>query len=59
MADEQAVTFRLPKELHRRLRRVAFELEVSMVAIAIEGIEARVAELEAQPPPKAMDGPPG
>ena len=45
--DEHAITFRLPKELHRRLRRLAFEMETTMVAIAIEGIEARVAELEA------------
>ena len=46
--DEQAITFRLPKELHRRLRRVAFDMETTMNAIAIEGIERRVAELEAE-----------
>lgn len=37
--DEQAATYRLPKELHRRLRRVAFDLEISMNAIVVRAIE--------------------
>jgi predicted transcriptional regulator len=48
MDDEQAITFRLPKPLWRRLRRVAFDLEVPMNTIATEAIEARVAQLEAE-----------
>lgn len=56
MDDDQPITFRLPKELHRRLRRMAFDLEVSMNSIATEGIEARVAELEAAPKrPRSAD----
>ena len=46
--DQQAITFRLPGDLYERLRRVAFELRMPMNTIATEGIEARVAELEAQ-----------
>ena len=42
------MTLRLPEELHKRLRRVAFELEVSMKAIVVEGVERRVTELEAK-----------
>jgi predicted transcriptional regulator len=45
--DEQAVTFRLPKELHRRLRRVAFDLEVSMNAITVRAIENILGDKEA------------
>jgi predicted DNA-binding protein len=46
--DERAITFRLPEELHERLRRVAFDLRVSMNSIITEGTERRVAELEAK-----------
>jgi len=42
------MTLRLPKELHRRLRRVAFELDTTMNAIIAEAAERHVTELEAQ-----------
>ncbi len=46
------MTVRLPEELHKRLRRVAFDLRVSMNSIITEGTERRVTELEA----KALEG---
>jgi predicted DNA-binding protein len=47
--DTQALSFRLPKALYERLRRVAFELRMPMNTIVIEGVERRVAELEEDP----------
>jgi predicted transcriptional regulator len=48
MDDEQAITFRLPKSLWRRLRQLAFDREVSMNSIATEAIEERVSKLETE-----------
>ena len=48
MDETQAITFRLPADLHERLRRVAFERRIPMNTIATEAIEERVARLEAE-----------
>jgi predicted DNA-binding protein len=42
------MTIRIDGELYERLRLQAFERRVSQVAIIREGIEKRVAELEAE-----------
>jgi hypothetical protein len=41
--DEQPVTFRLPKELHERLRDAAWKRRVSMNTFVIEAIEGALA----------------
>jgi predicted transcriptional regulator len=38
MTETQTVTFRLPAELHERLRRLAFDLRTSMNVLAIRYI---------------------
>jgi predicted DNA-binding protein len=45
--DSHAMTIRITGELYERLRRQAFEHRVSQSEIVREGIESRVAELEA------------
>lgn len=40
--DEQPITFRLPKELHERLRDAAWKRRVSMNAFVIEAIESAI-----------------
>ena len=42
--DQQAITFRLPKNLYEQLRRTAFERRTSMNEIVVEGIELRLAQ---------------
>ena len=41
------MTLRLPKELHRRLRRTAFDRDLSMNAIAVRAIENIIGDEEA------------
>ena len=38
-----AINVRLPKELHRRLRRIAFDEETSITALLIEAAERMLA----------------
>ena len=46
MDEMQAITFRLPADLHERLRRIAFELRIPMNTIATDAIAERVTRLE-------------
>lgn len=47
MNDGHAMTLRLDGELYERLRTAAFKRRVSRAAIIREGLEARLADLEA------------
>ncbi len=38
-ADETKLLIRLPRELHKQLRQLAFELNLSMAELCREGIE--------------------
>jgi len=38
-----AINVRLPKELHRKLRRIAFDEETSITALLIEAAERMLA----------------
>lgn len=46
--DTQALTVRLPKSTHERLRRLAFEARTPMNQIAVAAIEAAIAIMEKQ-----------
>jgi predicted HicB family RNase H-like nuclease len=45
--DLQAMSVRMPPDLHEQLRLAAFEHRISMNTLACEGIELRLAELKA------------
>ena len=44
--DTQALTIRLPKPTHEKLRRLAFEARTPMNQIAVAAIEAAIAIME-------------
>jgi hypothetical protein len=44
--DTQALTVRLPRDLHERLRREAFEKRTSQAAIIVEELTGRYEQLD-------------
>jgi predicted transcriptional regulator len=44
--DTQALTVRLPKSMHERLRRLAFDARTPMNQIAVAAIESAIAIME-------------
>lgn len=55
--DTQALTVRLPKLTHERLRRLAFEARTPMNKIAVAAIEAAIAIMEKENRPATKEKP--